>query len=66
MRDLYAAFSRGDAPFVLERLPDDVVFENSNSPEMPHGGSYSGKEGVGKFFGNFAGAFEVSGFEPTN
>jgi ketosteroid isomerase-like protein len=62
--DLYAAFARGDVPFILERLTADVRFDNSDSPEMPYRGSYKGKDGVAKFFGDIGGAVEVKSFEP--
>ncbi|MFO1210387.1 MAG: nuclear transport factor 2 family protein [Amaricoccus sp.] len=66
VRDLYAAFARGDVPFILARLTDDARFENSDSPELPHGGVYAGKDGVARFFDNIAGAFEVTGFDPAD
>ena len=50
--DLYAAFARGDIPFILDRLSADVRFEHSELPEMPYGGTYEGKDGVEKFFGS--------------
>ena len=62
---LYAAFARGDVSFILDRLTDDARFENSNSPEMPHRGVYTGKDGVATFFGNIGGAFEVTSFDPA-
>jgi uncharacterized protein len=62
--DLYAAFARGDIPFILERLADDVQFEHSDSPEVPYGGSYNGKDAVQSFFGKIDGAVEVKSFEP--
>ena len=63
IEDLYAAFARGDIPFILERLSADAQFDNSDSPEMPHGGTYRGKDGIGKFFANIGGAFDVQSFE---
>ena len=64
VQSLYAAFARGDIPFILERLSADAQFDNSDSPEMPHGGTYRGKDDVGKFFANNGGAIEVKSFEP--
>ncbi len=66
IQDLYAAFARGDVPFILDRLTDDVRFENSDSPELPHGGAYTGKDGIARFFANIGGAFEVTAFEPKS
>lgn len=62
--DLYTAFSRGDIPFILERLSDDVRFEHSGSPEVPYGGSYRGKDAVLDFFGKIDAALEIESFEP--
>ena len=64
--DLYAAFARGDIPFILERISADVQFVHSDSPEMPYGGTYKGKDGVEKFFGSIDGAVEVKSFEPKS
>jgi ketosteroid isomerase-like protein len=64
VEDLYAAFAKGDIPFILERLSMDVQFDNSDSAEMPWGGTYRGKDGVGKFFANIGGAVDVKSFEP--
>ena len=64
IKDIYAAFARGDVPFILGKLSDDARFENSDSPELPHHGVYTGKEGIAKFFANIAGAFDVKSFDP--
>ena len=64
IQDLYTAFAKGDIPFILERLSTDVQFDNSDSAEMPWGGTYRGKDGVGKFFANIGGAVDVKSFEP--
>jgi ketosteroid isomerase-like protein len=64
--DLYAAFARGDIPFILERLSDDVRFEHSASPEVPYGGTHIGKDAVLKFFGMIDEAVEVTSFEPES
>lgn len=66
IRDLYAAFARGDVGFILDRVTDDARFENSDSPEMPHGGVYVGKDGIAKFFADIGGAFEVTSFDPAS
>ena len=42
IQDLYAAFAKGDIPFILGQLSADAQFDNSDSPEMPHGGTYRG------------------------
>jgi ketosteroid isomerase-like protein len=50
IQELYAAFGRGDVPAILDQLTDDVVWYDPGPPEVPHAGSYSGREGVGRFF----------------
>jgi uncharacterized protein len=46
--DLYAAFGRGDVPALLTALDDDIEW---HAPEaLPHGGSFRGREDVGRFF----------------
>jgi uncharacterized protein len=65
IEDLYAAFVRGDVPFILERITDDVRFENSDSPEIPHSGVYTGKDAVTRFFNDLGGALDVTSFDPA-
>ena len=44
----YEGFAKGDIPAVLDALADDVSW---NAPRtLPHGGSFTGKAGVGEFF----------------
>ena len=64
--DLYAAFARGDIPYILERITDDVQFEHSDSPEIPYGGAYRGKDEVQRFFERIDGAVEMKSFEPKS
>lgn len=64
IQDIYAAFARGDIPYILDRISADVQFENSDSPDMPYRGTYRGKDGVGKFFADIGSAVEVKSFEP--
>ena len=61
---IYSAFARGDVPFILERVTDDATFENSDAPELPHHGVYTGKDGIARFFANIGGGFEVRSFDP--
>ena len=46
--DLYAAFGRGDIPAILAMIDEDIDWR---APEnLPHGGSFHGREAVGRFF----------------
>src|ERR1051325_6283318 len=44
----YDAFAKGDVPAVLDALADDVDWHAPGT--LPHGGQFSGKDGVGSFF----------------
>jgi ketosteroid isomerase-like protein len=44
----YEAFGRGDIPGVVEAVDPGVQWDSTES--LPQGGSYSGQDGVAKFF----------------
>lgn len=46
--DLYAAFGRGDVPAVVAMLDEDIEWRAPAN--LPHGGEFHGREGVGTFF----------------
>jgi uncharacterized protein len=48
VRSAYDAFGRGDIPAVLEVLSDEVEWTVPKT--VPHGGSFQGRDGVGRFF----------------
>ena len=48
MKSAYEAFSKGDAESTLDAFHDDVVWQGSNSADLPGGGEHSGKEDVGE------------------
>ena len=66
VRGLYAAFGRGDVPAILDGLTDDVVWYGPGAPEVPHAGSYRGREEVGRFFARTAETLEIDEFAPTS
>ncbi len=59
---LYEAFGRGDIPYILGQLTDDVRWFSHYGPTVPWAGDFSGK--VSKFFEAIAGAGEVTAFTP--
>jgi uncharacterized protein len=66
VQDVYAAFGRGDIPAILERLAEDVAWEQ----ELPgYGVAYleagTGRDHVAKFFAALD-ALEFEHFEPLN
>jgi ketosteroid isomerase-like protein len=44
MRERYETFSRGDVEAATQEWADDVVWQGSNSTELPGGGEHSGKD----------------------
>lgn len=64
VQELYAAFGRGDIPFILNALTDDVEWQEPPGGAPPFQGTYRGREGVGRFFQALAAAVEVEAFAP--
>lgn len=57
---LYEAFGRGDAETILAHLTDDVDWAaDAADAGAPWHGVRTGKDAVGRFFGEIAGAIEV-------
>jgi len=48
IRDLYAAFERGDIRAILAMIDEDIDWHVPQN--LPHGGDFSGREAVGRFF----------------
>ena len=48
IKDIYAAYGRGDIPAILETLDEDVDWRVPET--LPHGGSFTGRDAVGGFF----------------
>ena len=48
VRELYAAFGRGDVPALLEMLDEQIEWHTP--PNVPQGGDFRGREAVGGFF----------------
>ena len=50
IESLYAAFGRGDIPFILKRLTSDVEWTMEGPSDLPFTGTFRGPEGVLQFF----------------
>jgi ketosteroid isomerase-like protein len=48
VKSLYDAFARGDVDAILSVLDEDIDWRAAES--LPHGGHFSGRDGVGQFF----------------
>jgi len=62
---IYEAFGRGDIPFIVDQLTDDVAWSTHFDPIVPWSGDYDGKAAVPRFFAALAGAGDVTAFQPT-
>src|SRR5689334_5585220 len=56
---IFEAFGRGDVPYILDQLADDVRFVSHLDPEVPWAGTFAGKEGVVEFFTALGTSVEV-------
>lgn len=64
IRDIYAAFSRGDIPSILSHLSDDVKWHTHLEQTVPWAGDYSGISRVPAFFQAISDSVDVLGFDP--
>jgi uncharacterized protein len=65
VREVYAAFQRGDIETVLRQMADDVSWWVAGSQEsIPYAGTRSGRDEVAEFFVILGGAVEFERFEP--
>ena len=65
VREMYAAFGRGDVPAILEKMADDVEWEYVKYPtNVPWLQQVRGKEGVMRFFEALQ-LMDFHRFEPT-
>jgi len=61
VNEAYAAFARGDIPAILELLDDHVDW--SSPKTLPHGGHFSGRDGVLEFFQGIGAEWDSLGLE---
>lgn len=64
IREMYAAFGRGDIAALLNDLADDVAWEEPGPHSLPVSGTFRGREGVAQFFEAVAATWEFEEFEP--
>lgn len=65
IRNIYAAFGRGDVPAVLAALDERVDWRVIGPVGLvPYAGSWPGRAGVGDFFAALGAALEIAEFEP--
>jgi ketosteroid isomerase-like protein len=64
VREMYAAFTKGDVPGVLDRLAEDIEWKIAGPSELPYAGVHRGRDEVARFFESFGRAAEFEVFEP--
>jgi ketosteroid isomerase-like protein len=66
VQQIYAAFGRGDVPFILAKLADDVQWEYATFPNpVPWLQPLQGRDQVPRFFQALAEGVEFHSFQPT-
>jgi hypothetical protein len=58
---IFDAFGRGDIPYILDQLADDVRWIAHLEPIVPWAGDYSGKDTVPAYFQALVSSVEVTG-----
>jgi uncharacterized protein len=61
---IYEAFGRGDIPYIIDHLTDDVRWVSHLDANVPWSGDFSGKSKTPGFFQALNDAAEVTGFAP--
>jgi len=65
VQSLYAAFGRGDIPFILAHADESIAWNSNDSTgAVPWGGARQGHVDVGKFFEILAANLDFEVFEP--
>lgn len=66
VKDVYAAFSRGDIAAILEAISDDAQIHHAGSPDAVPWGSrtYTGRSEWESFFRDLGATLEPEAFEP--
>ncbi|HJQ68613.1 MAG TPA: nuclear transport factor 2 family protein [Blastocatellia bacterium] len=64
IKEVYAAFGRGDLPAILGVLTDDVEWIHPRGDQIPWGGQRRGSEEVTGFFVALGQTIDVERFEP--
>ncbi len=65
VQQIYAAFGRGDIPFILAQLADDVDWEHDNVAPVPWLQPLKGRAQVPRFFDVLMTNVEITEFVPT-
>jgi ketosteroid isomerase-like protein len=64
VRDLFAAFQRGDVGSVLGLLAEEVEWSSGGPPEIPYAGTYRGRGEVARFLAALDAELDYEQWEP--
>lgn len=64
VQQIYAAVGRGDIGAVIEDMTDDVEIHLHGPAEIPFAGTFTGPDGVGRFFQAIGNSADVHELEP--
>ena len=62
LKAIYAAFARGDIPYIIERVADDSNWNMAKG--APYSGAFKGKEEILGFFQSLGSTVDFPQFEP--
>jgi ketosteroid isomerase-like protein len=66
VKDIYAAFGRGDIPAVTARFALDIDWDWYGPESIPFAGTYKGRDGATELFQRLAANCEFHSFEPRD
>lgn len=66
VRNIYAAFGRGDLEGILAALDPEVSWRTPGSPHLPTAGLRRGVAEVREFFGLLLNTFDIQDFRPAD
>ncbi len=66
VREMYAAFKRGDIDTLVENVTEDVTWDIAGPPHLPTAGRRRGRADVRKFFETVRDTIDFRTFEPRD
>ena len=63
----FAAFGKGEIQTIINSTADNIVWKHPGNPGVvPFAGTFTGHEGVGRFFQNVGSSVNITVFDPQN
>jgi ketosteroid isomerase-like protein len=64
IKEMYAAFGRGDLQGLLSHVSADCTWDNAGPKELPWAGTFRGPDGISRFFAEIEKTADIQAFEP--